>query len=83
MVAIWLRGLVAALVGGAANGVAVRFVDGEHFNINDGLSAFLKIIAVGAVLSVIAYLKQSPIPGALAQPQPGEEQPAPKPVGTH
>jgi hypothetical protein len=81
MVSVWLKGLIAALIGGAANGLAVRFVDAEHFNVDDGIGALLKITAVGAVVSVLAYLKQSPIPGADPRLPLREEQPIPKPAG--
>ncbi|MGO9642020.1 MAG: hypothetical protein ACLP1Y_12035 [Candidatus Acidiferrales bacterium] len=69
-VEVWLKGLAAAAIAGAANGVITGFaavgIDPEHFNLQAGLRATLAIAGVSAVMSgiigVAAYLKQSPIP---------------------
>ena len=67
---LWLKGLVAAGIAGAANGVMTGFaavgIDPQHFNLQAGLRDTLTIAAVSALMSAIvavaAYLKQSPLP---------------------
>lgn len=67
---VWLKGLLAAGIAGAANGVITGFaavgIDPGHFNLQAGLGNTLAIAGVSAVMSgiigVAAYLKQSPLP---------------------
>ena len=67
---IWLRGIVAAAIAGAANGVITGFaavgIDPSHFNLQAGFRNTLAIAGVSAVMSAVigvaAYLKQSPLP---------------------
>lgn len=57
----WLRGLVGAAVGGAANSVTVMIVDPANFNLSD----FRKLgvfALVSTVISLALYLRQSPVP---------------------
>ena len=61
---VWLEGLVAALIGGAANAVTVIVVDPLNFNLGEGLPKLLQVVAVGAIVAAAAFLKQSPIPKA-------------------
>jgi hypothetical protein len=69
-VELWLKGLLAAAIAGAANGVITGFaavgIDPAHFNLQAGLKATLGIASVSALMSgiigVAAYLKQSPLP---------------------
>lgn len=56
---IWLKGLVAAVIGGASNAVLVYVVDPVHFAEYDKL---LKVLAGSSLISAATYLKQSPIP---------------------
>jgi hypothetical protein len=68
---IWLRGLLAAVISGGANGVITGFaaigIDPTHFNLAAGFVHTLSLAGVSAVMSgiigVAAYLKQSPLPG--------------------
>ena len=60
---LWVRGLVAAAIGGAANSVAVVIVDPTNFNIAEGLSNLATVAGVSAAVSAAMYLKQSPLPG--------------------
>jgi hypothetical protein len=68
---VWTKGLLAAAVAGAANGVMTGFaavgIDPTHFNLQAGLKPTLAIAGVSALMSgligVAAYLKQSPLPG--------------------
>ena len=67
---IWLRGLLAAAVSGAAGGILTGFaavgIDPQHFNLQTGMSATLRIAAaaalINAVIGVAAYLQKSPLP---------------------
>jgi hypothetical protein len=67
---VWSKGLLAAAIAGAANGVMTGFaavgIDPGHFNLQAGLKPTLAIAGVSALMSsligVAAYLKQSPLP---------------------
>ncbi len=67
---IWLRGILAAAISGAAGGVVVGLaavgIDPQHFNLNTGIHATLQIAAAAAVINAIigvaAYLQKSPLP---------------------
>jgi hypothetical protein len=67
---IWIHGLVAAFVGGAASaissGLASMVSDPAHFNLGTGFWVTTKLMGITAILSGIitaaAYLKQSPVP---------------------
>jgi len=69
-VEVWAKGLLAAAIAGAANGVITGFaavgIDPAHFNLQAGLRSTLAIAGVSAIMSAIigmaAYLKQSPLP---------------------
>jgi len=61
---IWIEGLVAALIGGAANALTVSIVDPLNFNLGEGLGKLLQVVAVGGLVAAAAFLKQSPIPKA-------------------
>ena len=71
----WLLGLLAAVIGGGANGIVMGLtsigVDPEHFNLGSGLKHTLYIagaaFVISGILSMAFYLKQSPVP------QPREE----------
>ncbi len=59
----WVKSLVAAVIGGAANSVTATFVDPQHFNFShDGLLALAKFAGAGAVIAFFMFLKQSPLP---------------------
>ena len=68
---IWLRGIVAAAISGAAGGVLTGFaavgIDPQHFNLAAGMGATMRIGAaaalINAVIGVAAYLQKSPLPG--------------------
>jgi hypothetical protein len=67
---IWLKGMLAAAIAGAANGIITGFaavgIDPAHFNLQAGFRNTLAIAAVSAgmsgIIAVAAYLKQSPLP---------------------
>ena len=58
----WLKGLISAVIGGAANSVTVSVVDPATFNLSDGAGKLGTVALVSAIVSASAYLKQSPIP---------------------
>jgi hypothetical protein len=68
---VWLKGIVAAAITGAAGGVltglAAVGIDPQHFNLQSGASATLRIGAaaalINAIIGVAAYLQKSPLPG--------------------
>jgi len=67
---IWLKGLLAAAISGAAGGVLTGFaavgIDPQHFNLQTGMGATMRIAAaaalINAVIGVAAYLQKSPLP---------------------
>ena len=67
---IWLRGILAAAISGGAGGVLTGFaavgIDPQHFNLQSGMGATLRIGAaaalINAVIGVAAYLQKSPLP---------------------
>ncbi|HXL23024.1 MAG TPA: hypothetical protein VOA78_11195 [Candidatus Dormibacteraeota bacterium] len=67
---IWLRGILAAAISGAAGGVLTGFaavgIDPQHFNLQSGMGATFRIGAaaslINAVIGVAAYLQKSPLP---------------------
>lgn len=57
----WLKGLVAAVIGGVSNTVVAMVVAPEQFNIHE--TRKLGEMALGAgLVSAALYLKQSPVP---------------------
>jgi len=67
---LWLKGIIAAAISGAAGGVLTGFaavgIDPQHFNLQTGMGATLRIAAAAAlinsVIGVAAYLQKSPLP---------------------
>lgn len=62
---LWGRGLLAAIIGGIANSVAVVIVDPITFNLFQGGAGKLGQVAlVFALVSAALYLKEHPDPWA-------------------
>jgi len=63
---LWLHGLGAAFIGGAATSLATILVDSERFNIGTflGLQHLAVVAVVAGIVSAAGYLKQSPLPPA-------------------
>ena len=67
---IWIRGILAAAISGASGGVLTGFaavgIDPQHFNLQAGMGATMRIAAaaalINAVIGVAAYLQKSPLP---------------------
>ena len=79
----WFYGLLAAAIGGAATALGGITLMSETFNFTHaGWINIGKIAVAGAWVPVLAYLKQSPVPGSLLDPAAGGIQ-APGTVSTH
>lgn len=59
---LWLHGLAAAFIGGAANAISNIAVAPETFNFEAGLKKLLMSALVSGVLGAALYLKKSPVP---------------------
>ena len=67
---IWVKGVIAAAISGGAGGVLTGFaavgIDPQHFNLQAGMGATLRIAAaaalINAVIGIAAYLQKSPLP---------------------
>ena len=64
----WLKGLISAMIGGAANAVTTMIVAPDTFNLREGLGKLGTVSAVSALISAAMYLKSSPLPGAKPGP---------------
>lgn len=66
----WLYGIASAFIGGGASaitsGLTSMGIDPEHYNLNSGLKHVLVLaganFVVGGTITMMAYLKQSPLP---------------------
>jgi hypothetical protein len=69
---LWLKGMLAAAISGAAGGVLTGFaavgIDPTHFNLQAGIGATFRIgvaaALINSVIGVAAYLQKSPLPEA-------------------
>ena len=67
---MWVRGILAAAISGAAGGIltglAAVGIDPQHFNLQAGMGATMRIGAAAAlinsIIGVAAYLQKSPLP---------------------
>jgi hypothetical protein len=64
----WLKGLLSAIIGGAANSITVAVVEPASFNLGEGLPKLVSVAAVSAIVAAAMYLKQSPLPGDKDEP---------------
>lgn len=58
----WTKGLISAIIGGAANSVTVMIVDPLAFNMQEGFGKLGMVALVSAIVAAAMYLKQSPLP---------------------
>ena len=58
----WIKGIISAAIGGAANSVSAIAIAPETFNFNEGLNKLGLMAGIGAIVAVANYLKQSPLP---------------------
>ena len=74
---VWLHGLIAAIIGGGASAVtgsvSASLIAPQQFNFGTELFHTLELMGVmflfNGLLSMFAYLKQSPIPPEADDPQ--------------
>ena len=66
-IGVWLKGLIAAVIGGAANALTMVIVDPLNFNLNEGVGNLLAVAATSAIVAAAMYLKQSPLPNTEGQ----------------
>lgn len=59
---LWLKGLISAVIGGAANSICLMIADPLTFNLGEGLGKLETVAIVSAIVSAAMYLKQSPLP---------------------
>jgi hypothetical protein len=57
----WVKGLIGAAIGGAANSVSAMIIDPTAFNLGD-LRKLAAFALVSGAISAALYLKQSPVP---------------------
>lgn len=60
----WFKGLVSAIIGGAANSITVMIVEPTEFNFEEGLGKLGAVALVSAIVAAAMYLKQSPLPNS-------------------
>lgn len=58
----WLRGLVGAMIGGAASSITVIVVAPETFNFDDGFKKLCQVATISAIYHAALFLKTNPIP---------------------
>jgi hypothetical protein len=70
-VRLWLHGLSAAFIGGAATSITTILVDPEKFNLTSlsGLQHLAIMVVVAGIVSAAGYLKQSPVPPVISEVQ--------------
>lgn len=61
-VRVWLYGLVAAVISGAAGAVGVIIVDPKDFNLESGLANVCKVAVVMGLIALANFLKAHPLP---------------------
>lgn len=60
----WIKGLISAASGGAGATIGTMIADPDNFNLTaSGLKKIGIVAAFSAFVSVLNYLKQSPLPG--------------------
>lgn len=63
----WLKGLAAAIIGGASNSITLIIVNPQQFNLQAGLKNIVAVASTSAILSAAMYLKKSPLPDIITE----------------
>lgn len=71
--AVWLHGLGAAFIGGAANSIVVAQIVPEAVNFGSQWKKAAAVAVASGVISAAFYLKLSPLPGLLRSTPTTEE----------
>ena len=58
----WLKGLISAMIGAAANSITVMVVDPIAFNLTNNIHKLGMVALVSAIVAAAMYLKTSPLP---------------------
>ena len=58
----WLEGIISAIMGGALSSLGAIGFAPETFNFDDGLNKTFAIAGMGAIIGLMNFLKQSPLP---------------------
>lgn len=62
-VILWIKGLIAAIISGAANAITVAIVDPvEYLHSEHSLRKLGAVALVSGIVGAAMYLKQSPLP---------------------
>lgn len=61
-ITIWVKGLIAAIIGGVSNTIVLMIADPLNFNLGEGIDKLITVAATSAIVAAAMYLKQSPIP---------------------
>lgn len=65
---VWVHGISAACIGGAATALGAHFTDPSHVDFSSaGLHAMWKVALAGGFLTSAAYLTRSPLPTSCSQ----------------
>lgn len=56
---MWLHGILAAFINGAAGGIVLTLVDPHDFNLQDGWKKLLSVAATFGILAAANYVKQT------------------------
>ena len=59
---LWLKGLISAAIGAAANSITVMIVDPVNFNLGQNASKVGWVAIISAIVAIAMYLKASPLP---------------------
>jgi vacuolar-type H+-ATPase subunit I/STV1 len=59
---LWLKGLISAVIGAAANSITIMIVDPVNFNLAQNASKVGWVAIVSAIVAAAMYLKASPLP---------------------
>lgn len=71
---VWIHGLIAAFVGGAAGVGTVALSAPQSFHCDEsGFIALGKVALVSGVGTALAYLAKSPVPGLCSDPEHKEQ----------
>lgn len=68
-VLLWLHGLAAVFIGGAANSFLAMGIKPDAFNLGAQWRSTLAFAVGSGILSAAAYLSKSPLPSTISSPE--------------
>lgn len=57
----WIKGLIAAAIGGAAAAITASVADPATFNFSEGIYKLASVAGISAIVAAAAYLTKSPL----------------------